>query len=329
MKHDRATTTRSLPAAGLALVAALCAHGVLAQEFPSKPVRMIVGAAAGSSGDILARLLGEYLSVAWKQSVVIDNRPGAGGILASQALLSAPADGHTLMLSAGSYLTVTPFTQKSLPYDVERDFAPIAMAAEIPLVLGVSPNVPAANLKELIDYARKNPGKIEFAANTPGTLPHLATMYLLHSAQVEMTYVPYKGSAAALQDVMGGRIGMVVEGVSALSGAFKSNALRPFAVTSAQRLSILPNVPAASEQVPGYAAVGFFAFIGPARIAESIIKKVNADANQIVVRPDVAEKLAATGNFPRPMSPAELAGYLHEQRGVWGPVIKRLGFTPQ
>ena len=316
----------------LAAVAAIIAAGpqvLLAQDFPSKPVRLIVGAAAGSSGDVLARLIGEELAKTWKQSVVIDNRPGAGGIIANQALLGAPADGHTLMLSAGSYLTVTPFTQKNLPYDVERDFAPIAMAAEVPLVLGVSPSVPAADLKELIDYARKNPGKVEFAANTPGTLPHLATMYFLHSAQAEMTYIPYKGSAAALQDVMGGRLGMVVEGVSALAGAFKSGALRPFAVTSSQRLSILPNVPAAGEQLPGYAAVGFFAFIGPARIPEAIVKRVNADANQIVVRPEVAERLAATGNFPRPMSPSELADYLREQRAVWGPVIKRLGFVAE
>ncbi len=313
-----------------AFVAAIALSSPLsAQDFPSKPVRLIVGAAAGSSGDVLARLLADQLGVGWKQSVVVDNRPGAGGVLASQALLGAPADGHTLMLSAGSYLTITPFTQKNLPYDVEKDFTPIAMGAEVPLVLGVSPSVPANDLKELIEYARKNPGKVEFAANTPGTLPHLATMYFLHSAQVDMTYVPYKGSAAALQDVMGGRLGMVVEGVSALAGAFKSNALRPFAVTSAERLSLLPNVPTVGEQVPGYAAVGFFAFIAPARTAESIVKKVNGDVNQLVVRADFAEKLSATGNFPRPMSPAELSGYLRDQRAVWGPVIKRTGFVAQ
>ncbi|MSQ21404.1 MAG: hypothetical protein EXR39_18145 [Betaproteobacteria bacterium] len=302
---------------------------IKAQEFPAKPVRLIVGAAAGSSGDVLARILGDELSKVWKKSVVVDNRPGAGGILACQALLSAAPDGHTLMVSAGSYLTITPFTQKSLPYDVEKDFAPIAMAGEVPLVFGVSPNVPAANLTELIDYARKNPGKVEFAANTPSTLPHLAAMYFLHSAQVDMTYVPYKGSAAALQDVMGGRLGMVVEGVSALSGAFKSGALRPFGVSSAQRLSLLPNVPAIAEVVPGYAAVGFFAFIGPAKVSEAIVRKVNADANRIVVATDVAEKLAATGNFPRVMSPAELGGYLRDQRAIWGPVVKRLGIVAQ
>jgi tripartite-type tricarboxylate transporter receptor subunit TctC len=312
-----------------AVLAAVLPTGALAQDFPSKPVRLIVGAAAGSSGDVLARIIGDELSKVWKQSVVVDNRPGAGGILANQALLSAAPDGHTLMASAGSYLTITPFTQKSLPYDVEKDFAPIAMAGEVPLVFGVSPNVPVANLTELIEYARKNPGKVEFAANTPSTLPHLASMYFLHSAQADMTYVPYKGSAAALQDVMGGRLGMVIEGVSALSGAFKSGALRPFAVSSAQRLSILPNVPAVAEHLPGYSAVGFFVFIAQAKIPDAIVRKVNADVNRIVVAPDVAERLAATGNFPRVMSPAEVGNYLREQRAIWGPVVKSLGLTGQ
>jgi tripartite-type tricarboxylate transporter receptor subunit TctC len=312
-----------------AVFAVVSPNLVCAQEFPSKPVRLIVGAAAGSSGDVLARILGDELSRVWKQSVVVDNRPGAGGILANQALLSAAPDGHTLMASAGSYLTITPFTQKGLPYDVEKDFAPIAMAGEVPLVFGVSPNVPAANLTELIDYARKNPGKVEFAANTPSTLPHLASMYFLHSAQVDMTYVPYKGSAAALQDVMGGRLGMVIEGVSALSGAFKSGALRPFAVSSAQRLSLLPNVPTVAEHVPGYSAVGFFVFISHAKVADAIVRKVNADVNRIVALPDVAEKLAATGNFPRQMTPAEVGNYLRDQRAIWGPVIKRLGLAGQ
>jgi tripartite-type tricarboxylate transporter receptor subunit TctC len=300
-----------------------------AQDYPAKPVRVIVGAAAGSSGDVLGRLLADQLTQAWKQAVVIDNRPGAGGVIASQSLLAAPADGYTLMLAAGSYLTITPHTQPNLPYDTERDFTPIAMAGEVPLVFGVSPTVPAANLKELIAYAAANPGKIRYGANTPGTLPALATAYFLHSANVQMTYVPYKGASAALQDVMGGRLDMVVEGVSAFAGAFKSGALRPLAVTSTRRLPSLPEVPAATEVVPGYVAVGFFALMGQARLPEAIVKKVNADTNQVFMRTDIIERMAVLGNYARPLSPPELASYIRAEREVWGPVIKRTGFVAQ
>lgn len=305
------------------------AQGTTAQDWPAKPVRMIVGAAAGSSGDVMARLFAEPLGQLWKQSVVVDNRPGAGGILASQAMLSAPADGYTLMLSAGSYLTITPHTQANLPYDIDRDFTPIAMGGEIPLVLGVSPRVPVANLKELLEHAKANPGKLQYAANTPGTFPHLATAYMLHSANAEMTYVPYKGSAAALQDVLGGRIDMVVEGVSALAGAFKAGSLRPVAVTSAKRLATHPDVAAIGEVVPGYAAVGFFALMGPAKLPEAIVARANADLNQIVTRAEIVERMATLGNYPRPMSPGELAKHIRSERDVWGPVIKRMGFKPQ
>ncbi len=321
--------THPLHAVAGALVLWAAAAGAIAQEWPAKPVRLIVGAAPGSSGDVMARLFAEPLGQMWKQSVVVDNRPGAGGVLASQALLSAPADGYTLMLSAGSYLTITPHTQANLPYDVDRDFAPVAMGGEIPLVLGVSPRVPATNLKELLDHAKANPGKLQYAANTPGTFPHLATAFLLHSANADMTYVPYKGSAAALQDVLGGRIDMVVEGVSALAGAFKAGSLRPFAVTSSKRLTTHPDVPAASEVVPGYGAVGFFALVGAAKLPEAVIAKTNADLGQVIARAEIVERMATLGIYPRPMQPKELADYIRKERDVWGPVIKRMGFKPQ
>ena len=325
----RLASCRALLTALTSLCGLLAPHTGLAQDYPAKPIRMIVGAAAGSSGDVLGRVLAEQLTQAWKQSVVVDNRPGAGGVIASQAMLAAPPDGYTLMLSAGSYLTITPHTQANLPYDVERDFTPIAMAGEVPLVLGVSPSLPVANFKELIAYAAANPGKIQYGANTPGTLPNLATAYLLHSANVQMTYVPYKGSAAAMQDVLGGRLGMVVEGVSALAGAFKSGALRPFAVTSARRLSSLPEVPAAAEVIPGYAAVGFFALVGQAKLPEAIVKRIADETNLAMRRPDLIERLAGLGTYPQPMSPVELATYIRRERDIWGPVIKRMGFVAQ
>ena len=313
----------------IVVAALLTAPWVSAADFPQRPVKVIVGAAAGSSGDVLGRIVADQLTSTWKQQTVVENRPGAGGVIAIQALLSAPQDGYTLMVSAGSYLVITPFTQKNMPYDVERDITPIAFLAEVPLVFALRASHPAKSLKDFIAFAKANPGKISYGANTPGTFPHMATYYLGTQAGIDITYVPYKGSAAAIQDVMGDRLDMVVEGVSALIGAIKGGTLRPIAVSTVRRLPPLPDVPAAGELVPGYSAVGFFSLIGGAKLPDSIVKSVNEDVRQVLARPDVVTKLGDLGNYPQLLSPSELAATLRREREIWGPVIKRMGFAPQ
>ena len=252
----------------LLLVALFFAAAANAQDFPNKPVRFMTGAAAGSSGDILARVLGEQVSGTWKQAVVIENRPGAGGSIASQATLAAPPDGHMVFIAAGSYVTITPATTANLPYDVDRDFTPLAFIAEVPLVIAARAGAPFKTLPELIAYAKANPGKVNYAANTPGTFPNLATEYFSERAQIRMTFVPYKGTAAALQDILGGRLDLAVEGVGPFAAAIKAGQLLPLAVTSDRRDPTLPEVPAAAEIVPGYAAVGFFAALADAKTPE-------------------------------------------------------------
>lgn len=312
-----------------ALLAMACANAVVAQEYPSKPVKFIVGGAPGSTGDVLGRILAEQLSTLWRQPVIVENRPGAGGILATQAALDSPADGYTLLVAAGSYLTVAPWVTAKMPYDVEKDLVPVGFLAEIPLVFIVPPELPAKNLAEFIEYAKKNPGKINYAANTPGTFPHLATALFANKAGVNLTYVPYKGSAAAMQDLLGGRIEMAVEGVSAFAGQINSGAVRPIAVTSERRLPSLSAVAAVNELVPGYTAVGFYAMMARAGVPSAVVNKVNADMQTILSKPDVAAKFVQLGNYVKLMSPADTAAFVSKERAVWGGVVEKMGFKPK
>lgn len=300
-----------------------------AQEFPSKPVRFITGAAPGSTGDVLARVLGEHLSGVWKQPAVIDNRPGGGGVIASQAVLGAPPDGHTVFVAAGSYVTITPWTLKNVPYDVDKDFAPLAFIAEIPLVIGARMDAPFKSLGELIAHAKANPGKVNYAANSPGTFPNLATEYFAERAGVKLHYIPYKGTAAALPDIIGGRLDVIVEGAGALGGAIKGGQVRPLAVTSTQRDPTQPEVPSVAETIPGFAAVGFFAALAHGKTPEPVARKLSDDFRAALAQPAVAKRLAETGNYVRPMSREEVTAFIRKEREIWGAVIKKMGFTPQ
>jgi len=300
-----------------------------AQEFPVKPVRFITGAAAGSSGDILARVLGDHLSAAWKQPVVIENRPGGGGVIASQALLAAPADGHTVFIAAGSYLTITPATEASLPYDVDRDFTPLAFLAEIPLVIAARPGTPFRTLPELIAYAKANPGKVNYAANTPGTFPNLATEYFAEKAQIKLTFIPYKGTAAALQDILGGRLDLAVEGVAPYAAAIKAGQLIPLAVTSERRDPTLPDVPAVAELLPGYSAVGFYSALAHAKTPEPLSARLSADFRAALAQPAIAKRFAELGFYVKPMTREQLAAFIRKEREIWTGVVKRTGVAPR
>ena len=314
------------------LLIGLCfalAAAASAQEFPTKPVRFITGAAAGSSGDILARVLADHLSAGWKQPVVIENRPGGGGVIASQALLAAPPDGHTVFIAAGSYLTITPATEASLPYDVDRDFTPLAFLAEIPLVIAARPGTPFRTLRELIAYAKANPGKVNYAANTPGTFPNLATEYFAEKAQIKLTFIPYKGTAAALQDILGGRLDLAVEGVGPYASAIKAGQLIPLAVTSERRDPTLPEVPAVAELLPGYSAVGFYAALAHAKTPEALSARLSADFRAALAQPAIAKRFAEMSFYVKPMTGEEVTAFIRKEREIWSGVVKRTGVGPR
>jgi tripartite-type tricarboxylate transporter receptor subunit TctC len=313
----------------LLLIACFFAAAANAQDFPNKPVRFVTGAAAGSSGDILARVLGEHLSGVWKQPVIIDNRPGAGGTISGQAMASTPPDAHSVWIAAGSYLTITPATMASMPYDLDRDFTPLAFIAEIPLVIGARAGAPFRTLAELIAYAKANPGKVNYAANTPGTFPNLATEYFAEQAQIKMTFVPYKGTAAALQDILGGRLDVAVEGVGPYAAAIKAGQLVPLAVTSERRDPTLPEVPAVAEAVPGYSAVGFYAALTHAKTPAPLSAKLSTDLRAALDQPAIVKRYADLGFYVKPMSREEVAAFIQKERDIWGGVVKRTGFAPR
>jgi tripartite-type tricarboxylate transporter receptor subunit TctC len=310
-------------------LAFLLAGAAQAADFPSKPVHFITGANAGSTGDVLGRVLGDQLAALWKQPVIIDNRPGGGGLIASQATLAAPPDGHTVCICAGSYVTITPATTANMPYDVDQDFTPIAFVAEIPLVIGARPDLPYKTIPELIAYAKANPDKVNYAANTPGTFPNLATEYFAQQAGIKMRFIPYKGSAPALADLMGGRLDLVVEGVAALGGAIKGGQLRPLGVSSTRRDPTLPDVPAIAETIPGFSAIGFYVVLAHAKTPGPLAQKLSDDFRTVLAKPDVAAKLAETGNYVRPMTRPQVAAFIKHEREVWGAVIRKMGFSPK
>jgi tripartite-type tricarboxylate transporter receptor subunit TctC len=313
----------------LLLIAFFFAAAANAQDFPNKPVKFITGAAAGSSGDILARVLADQVSATWKQPVIIENRPGAGGLISSQALLASPADGHTVFIAAGSYVTITPSTTANLPYDVDRDFTPLAFITEIPLVIGARAGAPFKTLPELIAYAKANPGKVNYAANTPGTFPNLAGEYFSEKAGIKLTFVPYKGTAPALQDILGGRLDVAIEGVAPYAGAIKAGQLIPLAVTSDRRDPTLPDVPAVAEVLPGYAAVGFYAAFAHAKTPEPLSGKLSADIRAALAQPAIAKRFAELGMYVKPMTREEVAAFIKKEREIWSGVVKRTGVKPQ
>ena len=313
------------------LLVALCLVAGMAQgqDFPNKPVRFITGAAPGSSGDILARALGDQVSATWKQPVVIENKPGAGGLISGQALLASPPDGHTVFIAAGSYVTITPATTAAMPYDVDTDFTALAFLAEIPLVIAARAGTPYRTLAELIAFAKANPGAVNYAANTPGTFPNLATEYFSEKAGIKMTFVPYKGTAAALQDILGGRLDLAVEGVGPYAAAIKAGQLIPLAVTSERRDPTLPGVPAVAETLPGYAAVGFYVALAHARTPEAIVAKLSSDLRAALAQPAIARRYAEMGMYVKPMTRDEVTAFIKKEREIWAGVVKRTGVKPQ
>jgi tripartite-type tricarboxylate transporter receptor subunit TctC len=313
------------------LLIALClaAASAYGQDFPNKPVRFITGAAAGSSGDILARALGDQVSATWKQPVIIENKPGAGGLISGQSLLASAPDGHTVFIAAGSYVTITPATTAVMPYDVDKDFTALAFIAEIPLVIAARAGTPYKTLPELIAYAKANPGKVNYAANTPGTFPNLATEYFSEKAGIKMTFVPYKGTAAALQDILGERLDLAVEGVGPYAAAIKAGQLIPLAVTSERRDPTLPKVPAVAEVVPGYSAVGFYVALAHAKTPEAMAAKLSADIRGALAQPAIAKRYADLGMYVKPMTRDEVTAFIQKEREIWAGVVKRTGVKPQ
>ncbi len=313
----------------LLLGAGLVAGAAMAQGYPSKPLRMVVPFPPGGSADILGRSVGQKLGERLGQPVVIDNRPGAGASIGAKAVAEAPADGYTLLLGTVSSHAMSPATN-TVGYDPVKDFTPIAEIASIPFVVLVHPGVPVKNIAELVALAKSKPGQVTYASAGSGTSNHLAGELLGMAAGIKMLHVPYKGSAPALNDLLGGQVNAMFDLQLTAMPQIKSGKVRALAMTGAKRSALLPELPTVREAgVPGYEVTAWFGFFGPAGVPKPIVDRLNAELNAIMKLPDIRAKFAELGVETESGSAEEFAGFVRGEAGKWAAVIKAAGIVAQ
>jgi tripartite-type tricarboxylate transporter receptor subunit TctC len=300
---------------------------VAAQAFPSKPVKIVVPFVAGGATDVVARLLAQKLTEAWGQTVFVENRAGAGGNIGADVVAKSPPDGYTILMTSGSIVTANPYIYKSMTFDPAKDLVPITNVASGPQVIVVNTNVPAKDLREFIAMAKAAPGKVNYGSAGVGTQTHLAFENFLYSAGADMTHVPYKGEAAVITDLMGGQIQAATPNLGAAMGFIKEGKLRALAVTSRERNPQLPDVPAASEIIPGFENAGWFGLMAPAGTPKEVVDRIYRDSAKILNSDEFRAKLAQQGMAPVANSPAEFAAAIREESGRWAKVVKERGLA--
>jgi tripartite-type tricarboxylate transporter receptor subunit TctC len=321
--HHR-TVLAAIAMLGPALTVPLAA----AQSYPARPIRMVVGVVPGGATDMLARIVGAKLSERFSQQVVIDNRPGPSSIVGSDIVARSPADGHTLLMSS-SGLSIVGSLYKKVPFDSVKDFDPIAFIATTPYVFVVHPSLPVKTMSGLIDYAKAQPGKLTYAASTPGTTQHLGAELFQKIAGINMLYIPYKGSGAVLPDLLSGRLQVGIDNVLVVMQHVRRGAMRGLAVTSLTRSQAIPELPTVSEAaIPDFEAIGWFGVFAPARTPPPIIKQLNAEIAAIMMLPDVNKRLVEQGAEPVSAPPEELRKLLAREIAKWSKVIREVGIDP-
>ena len=304
------------------LAASLLATAALAQ-YPAKPIRLIVPFAAGGGNDNIARLVGKQLSESLGQQLVIDNRPGAGGVLGAELAAKAAPDGYTLFLGGVGSHAVNPNLNANLPYDPIRDFAPVALLASAPLILVVHPSVPAASFKAFVALARSKPGQLNYASNGNGTSSHLAAVMFDSMAGVDMVHVPYKGLSPALTDLLSGRVQLMFSSVVAILPHIRAEKLRGLAVTGAKRMPSMPDLPTIAESgLPGYEASSWYGVLAPAGTPREIVVKLNAEFVKALAQPEVRTSLVAEGAEPIGGTPEQFAAYIISEKERMGKLIR-------
>jgi tripartite-type tricarboxylate transporter receptor subunit TctC len=302
-----------------AFAALAIAGGAYAQEYPTKPIRIIVPLTPGSGADIAGRIIAARMSEHWKQPVLVENRPGAGGQIGTSAVVKAEADGHTLLVQSSSH-SANPAIYKSLPYDPQKDLADVAILGKTPYVM-VSREY--KSLKTLLDDAKKKPGRLAFASAGVGTSTHLAAEYLVGLAGARMIHVPYKGSAEAIQDVLAGRVQFYMAPVNVAVGQVKEGKLNPLGVSTKRGAASLPDVPTiASQGLPDYDVTLWFGMWAPAGTPLPVVQKLNATVNAIVFEPAVKEQFTKLGIEPAPMKPDEFAKFVRSEMEVYKRIVQ-------
>jgi tripartite-type tricarboxylate transporter receptor subunit TctC len=297
-------------------------------KYPSRPVKIIHSLPAGSSPDVRIRIVAEQLTKMWGQQVVVENRPGGGGLIGVQALLAAAPDGYTLLAAPGSTFQILPAQKDNLPVDVDRDLVPIGLTAKDGVLLAVSPKLGVNSLAELIALAKKEPHTIVIGTNPAGTLPHLAARLLVELSKAPFTVLPYAtgGTNEAIRDILGGRVHAVIDGPLGLKGILDSGDLKALAIMTSERHEKLPNLPAAAETVPGLTVVGWQALVAPKGTPEPIIDQLREDLRRALQDPHLQTRLEQIGGMPfRPMSAADVIRFIDADQKLWWPIVKGIG----
>jgi tripartite-type tricarboxylate transporter receptor subunit TctC len=295
-------------------------------EYPDRPVHIIVPVAAGGGVDVMARMLAQQLAERLHQTVVVENRPGAAGIIGSKAVIAAPADGYTLLYTPSS-LSLSVVVRQVPPYDVSKDFTPIINVAISPYVLVVNPSVPAHSLKEFIAYAKANPGKLSFSSPGVGSASHLAGEMLKTMAGIDMVHVPNKGMSPAVLDLIGGQVQVLFASVPSIVKQ-KGEHLRPVAMAEMKRSALLPDLPTINESgLPGFAVANWAGLLGPAGLDPNIVKKLHDEVIAIIATPEMKERIKTLGYDLIESTPEEFATELKSDMDRWGPVAKRAGIS--
>jgi tripartite-type tricarboxylate transporter receptor subunit TctC len=311
-------------AAALPAVSSL-AHG---QAYPTRPIRIVVGYPAGGSTDLVARIVGQWVSERLGQPIVIENKPGAGTNLAAQIVVAAPADGYTLLFAASTY-AINATLYDTLPYNFQRDIAPVAGLAELPLVMDINRSLPANTLAEFIAYAKANPGKINFASFGVGTIAHLAIELFRLTTGVEIVHVPYRGGALMITDMLAGRIQAGIDAMPNSLPHIRSGAVRALAVLPAMRTAALPDVPTFGETLPGFEVSTWSGIGAPRGTAGGIITILNRVINAALEDPEVKTRIADVGGTPLLYAPAEFGAVIRADTEKWAKVIRSAGIKPE
>jgi tripartite-type tricarboxylate transporter receptor subunit TctC len=311
-----------------ALLAGLGALHAGAADFPAKPLRVIVGFPPGGATDLVARLIAPKLGEAFKQQVIVDNRPGANGIIASELTAKAPPDGYTVHLGTLAALVITPAITK-VPYDPFRDFAPIGRAVSLQNIFIAHPTLPVKNIRELIALARARSGKLNFASSGTGSTGHLSGELLKTMAKIDMTHIPYKGGGPALTDLLGGQVELFVAIISTAVPQVQAGKARALAVTGDKRAAALPDVPTVDESgVKGYESTNWYCMLGPANLPAAIVERWHKEITAALTSPEIKQALFDRGIDATPTTPAELTAYLKTETAKWTRVVKASNIKP-
>src|SRR4051812_1680412 len=302
---------------------------VQAQTYPGKPIRIVIPFPPGNTTDIMSRLIAPKMSERLGQQVIVENRPGASGMLGLDYVAKAAPDGYTIACVQGGNMVVLPHTSKNIPYDPLRDFLPIAVSTTNYLAIVADPKAPFKTIGEMVSYAKSNLGKLTVATNGEGGFPHLAFEQLRTMAAIQYTHVPYKGSAAIATDLIGGQVQAGIDGITGMTPHIKSGRLRILATTNKTRPALWPDTPVAAEDVPGYESGGWFGYAAPAATPREIVLRLNEEINRAVKSPEVTEKLVGLGLIVVTEPPEYFGALLKSDFEKYGKLVKDIGFQPQ